>query len=290
MKLSEPSFVLSGIADEAADDIGGQISAHLELGWKWIELRQVGGKQAANAMLPDAEFEQALEQILASGLRVSGFSSPIGNWSRRIDEDFQRDLDDLAVVLRRMQICGAKFVRTMSWVGQHVDRDFWRDEAVRRYRTMAQMAADADVQIVHENCEGWGGLGPAFAREFMERINHPNVGALFDIGNTVAYGHEPLEFLRQIRPFVRYVHVKDCRRNPLGGKGDAFTMPGEGDACVREVLSELMRSGYAGTISIEPHVASIIHLGSSTASPELRRSSYLAYGRRLESLLAELRA
>ena len=55
--MSHPRFPfpLSGIADEAADDIAGQIATHLELGWSLIELRQIGGKQASTAQLSDED-------------------------------------------------------------------------------------------------------------------------------------------------------------------------------------------------------------------------------------------
>lgn len=281
-------FPVSGIADEAADDITGQISAHLELGWSCIELRQIDGKQASTPLLSDVDFERSVEAIEAAGLQVTAFASAIGNWSRPIEGDFEQDLGDLRVLLRRMQRTGARFVRTMSWVGAHVAPEIWRDEAVRRYKLMGDMAADAGIHLLHENCEGWGGLSSSHTVEFMERIQHPNVGVIFDIGNTVGYGLDPWQFYTDVKPFIRYVHVKDCRRNPAGGKSSDFTMPGEGDAKVREILSDLLGSGYASGISIEPHVASIIHLGSAQADPAIRRESYLRYARMLEAMLESI--
>lgn len=290
MSLPKFPFPISGIADEAADDIAGQISAHLELGWSCIELRQIDCKQASTALLSDADFERSVEAIEAAGLQVTAFASAIGNWSRPIDGDFEQDLADLRILMRRMQRTGAKFVRTMSWIGAHVPLDVWRDEGVRRYKIMGELAAEAGIELLHENCEGWGGLSSRNTVEFMERINHPNVGVLFDIGNTVGYGLDPWQFYTDVKPFVRYVHVKDCRRNPAGGKSSEFTMPGEGDAQVREILSDLIESGYTSGISIEPHVASIIHTGSTLSDPVVRRESYLRYARMLETMLSEILA
>jgi sugar phosphate isomerase/epimerase len=133
-------------------------------------------------------------------------------------------------------------------------------------------------------------LSPANAVEFLERVNHPAVGALFDIGNTVAYGLEPWPFYRAVRPFIQYVHIKDCRHNPNGGKSDVFTYPGEGDAQVRGILADLLQTGYRAGVSIEPHVASIVHLGGTQTTPEERFESYLRYGRALEALVAPLLA
>ncbi len=288
--MSHPRFPfpLSGIADEAADDIAGQIATHLELGWSLIELRQIGGKQASTAQLSDDDFERAVDAIEEAGLRVSGFASAIGNWSRPISGEFQEDVNDLKLLTRRMKRTGTQFVRTMSWVGGGVALEVWRDEGVRRYKALAEIAADAGVVLLHENCEGWGGLSGRHMREFLERVDHPSVGVLFDIGNTVAYGMDPVSTYAEVRDLIRYVHVKDCRRNPEGGKSSEFTLPGAGDASVREILRDLINSGYTAGVSIEPHVASIIHLGGSQASPEHRRASYLEYGRALEALLDSL--
>jgi sugar phosphate isomerase/epimerase len=282
---SSRKLPLSGLADEAADHIEGQIAAHRALGWDRIELRLIGGKQAGSEALPETEFERAADLLTESGIKVSGFASAIGNWSRPIAGDFQVDLADLATLCRRMQRAGARFVRTMSWVRGEVSLEDWRDEAVRRYRVMAPIAADAGIVLLHENCEGWGGLSPENSVEFLERVNHPAVAALFDIGNTVAYGLEPWAFYHAVRPFIQYVHVKDAKRNPAGGKSDVFTYPGQGDACVSEILADLVATGYNAGVSIEPHVASIVHLGGSQATPEERFDSYIRYGRALESLL-----
>jgi len=288
MKSKSFPFPVSGIADEAADDIGGQIAAHLELGWSLIELRQINGKQASTPLLSDEEFESAVCAIEAAGLRVNAFASAIGNWSRPITGDFEKDLTDLHLIARRAQRTGTPFVRTMSWVRADVPLEEWRDEAVRRYKIMAPIAEAAGISLLHENCEGWGGLSPANAREFIERVNHPSVGVLFDIGNTVAYGMNPMDYYHGVKDLIRYVHIKDCCRNPEGGKSDKFTLPGEGDACVREILADLIDSGYSAGVSIEPHVASIIHLGGSEASPEFRWDSYLKYGRALDALIQGL--
>ncbi|MEY3583372.1 MAG: hypothetical protein RJA48_455 [Verrucomicrobiota bacterium] len=282
-------FPLSGLADEAADGIDSQIAAHRELGWSALELRLLNGKQCSSAAVTDDEFARAMDAIEKAGMRVSGFASAIGNWSRPINGDFALDLADLRVLIPRMHRAQTRFVRTMGWMQAGTSDQVWRDEGIRRTRELAKLAADADIVLLHENCEGWGGTSPDNARAFMESVDHPNVRYLFDIGNTVSYGLPTLPFYEAVKPFIAYVHVKDARRNPAGGKSNAFTYPGQGDASVREILADLLHNGYTAGVSIEPHVASIVHLGEGTkASPEERFASYVKYGRELESLLQSL--
>lgn len=291
MSAHQPSLpvVLSGLADEAADDLAGQIETHRELGWGAIELRLVGGRQTSWE-ISDDEFARVAEALDAAGLRVTAFASAIGNWSRPIRGDFAKDVTELRALLPRMRRVGAQFVRTMTWTGEGVPLTEWRDEAVRRHRELGVIAADGGVTLLQENCAGWAGRGAREAVEFVERVAHPNVGLMFDLGNTVAYGQDAWEFYAGIKPHIRHVHVKDCRRNPAGGKSGAFTMPGEGDAEVRRILTDLLQSGYRGAVVIEPHVASIVHDRGQQAAPAERRESYGRYGRMLGAMLAEIAA
>jgi sugar phosphate isomerase/epimerase len=281
-------LTLSGLADEASDDLLGQVSANQAIGWSAIELRLVDGKQTS-WQISDAEFEHVALRLDEAAMRVTAFASSIGNWSRPVSGDFSVDENELKVVIPRMKRVGATFVRTMSWVRGDVSIDAWRDESVRRYKMLAPLAAEAGITLLHENCEGWGGLSPAHAQEFHQRVNHPHVGVLFDIGNTVAYGLDAWEYYTAVKPFINHVHVKDCKKNPAGGKSSLFTMPGEGDAEVKRILTDLLKSGYRGAITIEPHVASIIHAGAPQAAPEVRRESYIQYGKIFSLMMKEIR-
>lgn len=282
------SFPLSGLSDEAADSIDGQIAAHRTLGWAWLELRLVDGQQLSSAQCSEEFFGEVARKIARAGMEVSGFASAIGNWGRSIRGDFAVDLEDLRAVIPRMKQVGARFIRTMSWAGDGTPVEEWRDEAVRRYQELAKVAEDGGVVLLHENCTGWGALGPAEAREFFERVDHPNVRSLFDIGNTVAFGHDSWEYYQAVRPYIEYVHIKDCRFHPKREDSSDFTFPGEGDARVCDILADLWKSGYRAGGAIEPHVASIVHLGPSNASPEKRFESYVKYGREAERILQQI--
>jgi sugar phosphate isomerase/epimerase len=281
------TLTLTGIADEAAHDIDGQIKVHQELGWKAIELRLVDGENAAGALSDDA-FARTVDQLEAADMTVTSFASAIGNWSRPIGEDFSIDTDELKTAIPRMQRLGTKFIRTMSWIGEGVEESTWRDETIRRYGELAKMAEDGGILLAHENCTGWAGIGPTETRTLIEEVGSPNLVVLFDIGNTVSHGLDTWDYYTGVKDLVRYVHVKDGRRNPDGGHSSVFTYPGEGDAMVREVLTDLLKDGYQGVIAIEPHVASIVHLKDQAPDPEAMRTSYLKYGRLFKTMVSEI--
>lgn len=285
-------MIISGIADEAGAGIDAQIAAHKALGWRHIELRLVDGLNVSSA-LPDAAFEQVVATILDNEFRVTGFASAIGNWSRHINDDFRVDTDELKTAAKRMKRLGAKYIRTMTWKGDGVPESEWRDKSIARCKELAKFAEDNDIRLTHENCEGWGGLSAENMLELTNAVDSPNFKLLYDLGNTISHGYDPWKFFKIIRGHFDYIHIKDAKMNPAGGRSKDYSYCGEGDAMLKEILTVILNEDdYDGTISIEPHVAAIVHLdgGNAEVAPEEKFSSYVKYGRMLEQLIAEVKS
>ncbi len=284
-------MIFSGIADEAGSDIASQIRAHQQLGWNHIELRLVDGKNVASAV-SDAEFEIIRGELAQRNMQVTGFASAIGNWSRHINDDFNIDLNELKTAVKRMQQLKVKYIRTMSWKGNGVAENEWRDEAIRRCRELVKIAEDAGIVLLHENCEGWGGLSAQHMIDLKTAVDSPAFKLLYDLGNTISHGYDPREFFKIIRGHFDYIHIKDAKLNPAGGRSKDYAYCGEGDAMLKDILGVILNEdNYDGIISIEPHVAAIVHLdgGNAEVSPEEKFSSYVKYGEMLETLIEEVR-
>jgi len=274
----------SGIADEAGRPLEVQIRAHKELGWDHLELRQVDGTTLAYAS--EREFEEIRTRLERAGMRVSCFASQIANWSRDIRGSFDKDLDELRRAIPRMRALDIPYVRIMSWANRSgVPEAEWRAEAIRRLKELAHMAEDGGVILVHENCDGWGGLGPEQTLDMLCAVDSPALRLVFDTGNPVAHGQESFEYYSRVKEHVAYVHVKDAR---MEAGRVRYTWPGEGQGGVGEILSDLLARGYEGGLSIEPHLAAIIHEGTESSPEEMYRS-YIQYGRRLMALVEQVR-
>ena len=63
-----------------------------------------------------------------------------------------------------------------------------------------------------------------------------------------------------MKPYVAHIHIKDWK---LGAK-DAASIPGEGDAQIRELLAELATVGYGGCLTLEPHLQEARQTGGFT--------------------------
>lgn len=277
---------LSGIADEASPKLERQLAAHRELGWRHVELRGIEGKNLTD--LSDEAFERVVEALDRTGMRVSSFASQLGNWARPISGDVSVDLAELRRAIPRMARLGTSFIRCMSWPNSVPPRPEaeWSAESVRRSRELARAAEEGGVILVHENCSGWGGQGPAETLRLLEEVDSPNLKLVFDTGNPAQYGQDAWEYYRQVREAIVYVHVKDYVRDAQGKEQAVFA--GEGVCSVRRILDDLVRTSYDGGFSIEPHITSVIHLRQEASDPELAYRTYVEYGRRFEDLLRQV--
>jgi sugar phosphate isomerase/epimerase len=276
----------SGIADESGDDLATQIKAHTELGWKHIELRNISGISVAD--LSDRAFDDVVAALGEAGIGVSCFASQLCNWSRPITKHADIDRHELERAIPRMHRFGCPFIRAMSYPNAGWPDEEWRDEAVARLKMLAKIAEDGGVTIVHENCNGWGGLGPENTLELLERVGSPAMKLVWDTGNPIGHRQDPWEYYSAIKDHVVYVHIKDGIMRDDGHVD--YTYPGEGQGRVADVLKDLMARGYDNGVSIEPHVAAVVHVGKAASDAEGAYEKYVEYGRRLMALVDRVKS
>jgi sugar phosphate isomerase/epimerase len=280
-------MIVTGIADEGSTRLNDQIRIHRSLGWDTLELRLIGDTNVCE--MSDLEFDEAAGLLQAEEVGVVCFASPLANWSRPITSDFHRDVEDLRRSAPRMRRLKTRFIRVMSYPNDGLAEADWRREAVRRLRELTRIAEGEEVVLLHENCSGWGGASPSNQKALVEEIASPHFRIVFDTGNPVGEGHAPKatwDFYTSARPYIEHVHIKDCRRSDAGDI--VYTLPGEGQSMVQEILKDAIDSGYGGAFSIEPHITAQIHLGTSATSREQAESTYREYGRRTNEMLARL--
>ena len=152
-------------------------------------------------------------------------------------------------------------------------------------RELATIAEDGGITLVHENCSGWGGLSAENSNILLGEVDSPALKVVFDTGNPVTYGQDAWEYYQAVYDDIVYVHIKDARK--VDGK-DEYTYCGEGDGHVREIVGDLLKRGYNGGFSIEPHLAAIIHTGQKANNDEQLYQSYTEYGRRLMRIVEEV--
>jgi sugar phosphate isomerase/epimerase len=290
-------MILCGIGDEAGNSLGSQIEATRQLGWRHLELRnvQVGTFPKANLHeLSDAAFAHVVEELSQAEIQVHCLGSTILNWSKKVTDPFEPTLAEVSRAIPRMQRLGTQFVRIMSCKPGD-DEDRLPAEVIRRVGEVTRRFLDAGLQPVHENCMNYGGMSWRHALELLEAV--PGLKWVFDTANPVFNTdraqakpwprQDPWEFWTHVRDAVVHLHVKDARWNPAKNDAD-YAWPGEGDGAVRRILQDALGRGYAGGISIEPHMVAVFHSENAAAQDDVLRANFVEYGSRLERLIATL--
>ena len=285
---------LTGIADEASQNIEEQIKATKELGWNAIESRFVNGKNIHD--VSDEEFDEVCRALDGSGVYINAFGSAIGNWGKDVRDHFSITEEEISRAIPRMKTLGAKFVRIMSY--KVLDQeDQLAEERIRRLRLIVDSFASEGITSVHENCMNYGGMSWKHTMELIEAV--PGMKLVFDTCNPV-FNHDhsrddkqwqdAWEFYQNVKEHISYIHVKDgLNPSPENGNQEVYTYPGEGQGCVKEILQDLMQSGYEGGISIEPHLAAVFHdADSQNHTDEDPKDIYIRYGQKLMEILSSI--
>lgn len=287
-----------GIGDEAGNTLGSQIRATLELGWRHLEMRSVevpGFAKANFHDLPDRAFDLAAGRLSEAGLSVHCFGSTIMNWAKRVSDPFDLTLDEVKRCIPRMKKVGARFVRIMSF--KPGDDEYQIPKVVfERVRDVTNRFLDAGLQPVHENCMNYGGMSWQHALELLDRV--PGLQWVFDTANPVFNPdrskprpwprQDPWEFWEHVRDHVTHLHVKDATWHPARNDAD-YNWPGEGQGRVRDILKDALARGFAGGVSIEPHMVVVFHDAKSKADDDAIAANFVEYGRRLAKLVEEIK-
>ena len=123
---------------------------------------------------------------------------------------------------------------------------------LRRTRAAVDRAERTDVTLVLENEKDIYGDTPGRVRDLLTAVDSPHLRAVFDPANYLEIGVRPYpDALLQVVEYVDQVHVKDARFGERGG----IEPPGEGDGRLPETLAALHDCGFAGPLSLEPHLA-----------------------------------
>jgi sugar phosphate isomerase/epimerase len=143
----------------------------------------------------------------------------------------------------------------------------------------------------------WGGFSAEHSLRLVEEV--PGLKLVFDTGNPVFQldrsqpepfpWQDPLDFWLKVKDHVAHIHIKDCINPVAADVEPEYTMPGLGQAKLREILTDAHKSGYKGWIAIEPHVATVFHAPDPSAVDwDQCYSSYVEYGRQFVRLIATL--
>lgn len=236
------NYILSAFADEYADSFETQLAALQQFHISNIELRFVDGINVAD--LNDEQVSHIQYLLDKTGIRVSSIGSPLGKIA--LDGDLDAHFHKAERVLRTANILGAKNVRCFSFypaTGKAIAD--CREEVITQMARLVDLADAYGVTLCHENEALIYGESPESCLDLLTHFGG-RLKAVFDMGNFVLGGFDPLAALDLLKPYIQYFHIKDAIY------AGAVVPPGAGEACIGEILQRFPANETV--LTLEPHL------------------------------------
>ena len=238
---------ISGFSDEIDSCVITQFEALNRLNIKYFELRGIDGKNIST--LTDEQVKELKAKMDKYGIEASSIGSPIGKVN--IEDDFAEHFELFKRVVFIAKELGSKYIRMFSF---YTKEGGWNDEkrekVIKRLQTMIDYAKEQDVVLLHENEKDIYGDTIDRCLDIMETLACDNFKAVFDPANFVQSGQDTKSAIEKLGKYIEYMHIKDSL-------ADGKIVPaGMGEGNVELVLKTLFEQGYAGFISLEPHLGS----------------------------------
>jgi sugar phosphate isomerase/epimerase len=260
------TVTLSGFADEISPDPQVQLAtlaaesiSHLELRGAWsVNVADFTGEQLA-------AFRAAVN---AAGVRVSAIGSPIGKIP--VGAPFGPELDRLRRVADVAAKLGTTIIRVFSFfIPADEPPERYRAQVIDRMGALARVAEEHGLILAHENEKEIYGDVPGRCADLIAAVGSPALRATFDPANFVQCGVRPFsDAYARLRPYLVYLQVKDA----LAANGEVVPA-GQGDGELRETLAALRDSGFAGFMSLEPHLAQAGRFGGFSGPEGFHRAA-----------------
>jgi sugar phosphate isomerase/epimerase len=268
-------WTLSGFIDEISDDFDLQCKVAAGLGLRYVEVRSAWGTNILD--LDTGQLDTLRETLAAYGLKVSSIGSPIGKIS--IDDEFPPHLERMRHAVEVAETLEAPYIRIFSFfIPEGTDPDSRRDEVLSRMEDLADVAANSDVILAHENEKDIYGDIPRRCLDIVTSVSSPKLQLAWDPANFVQVGVRPFtEGYAMLRPHVSCIQIKDA----LLADG-TVVVAGAGDGEVPETVRALRAAGFDGFFSLEPHLGEYTAFGA-LSGPELFTKAWEAFTEILSS-------
>ncbi len=247
------NYTLAAFADEASNSLSGQINALKKNGIGYIEIRSVDGHNVADLSIKEAE--EVKKRLDDANIRVWSVGSRLGKIG--ILDDFAPHLDEEKHTLELANTLGCDKIRMFSfYIPKDESPEKYRDEVFSRLERFAETAKPYGVTLCHENEKGI--YGDNTERSLDIAKNCPSVPLVFDCANFVQCGVKPIEAWEILKPYVKYMHIKDAL-------ADGRIVPaGHGIGNLKEVVADYL-ANVGEVMTLEPHLALFDGLASLEA-------------------------
>ncbi len=238
-------IILSAFSDEYADGLDEQIKMLKENGFSMMEPRFINKVSIAD--LNKEQVKELKSKLNDNGLGVSSLGSPLGKIN--LADNFNAHLEKTKRTAEIANELGAKNIRMFSfYLPEGKNRDECREEVIDKLGQMLDIADSFGVTLCHENEALIYGESPERCLDLLQTFAG-RLKCVFDMGNFVLDGYNPLEAYETLKEHVEYFHIKDSL---FAG---AIVPAGKGEARIKEILNKYKKEFNRDfIITLEPHL------------------------------------
>ncbi len=239
------NFLITGFADEMAQDLITQVKGLKELNMSYVEMRGVDGN---NLIYQPMEKVKEIKKYLDdNGIALSALGSPLGKI--KITDEFEPHFEEFKRAVDIAYVMNTKNIRMFSFYIPENENAKYEDAVMERLGRFVDYAKANDIVLLHENEKGIYGECAAECKKLMDVFYGEHFKAIFDFANFVQAKQDTLEAYYLLKDYIAYIHVKDAKKD-----GGNVVPAGYGDGHVAEILKELYANDFQGFLSLEPHL------------------------------------
>ena len=260
-------LILSAFADEYADSLLEQCQALNRFGINFLEIRGVDGKNVST--LTKSEVLDAKAKLDDYNVKVSAIGSPIGKI--KLDGDIDAHLEVAKNVFETANVFGAKNIRFFSfYLPDGKSREDCRNQVFDTLFKIVNLADDFGVTLCHENEALIYGESPENCLDILSNFNG-KIKCVFDMGNFVLDGFNPVKAYALLKDYVEYFHIKDALY-----KG-AIVPAGKGEAEIKTILDDYIATFVSSVQDESNVVVSIVAKQYTSTTLTLNLTTGYAY-------------
>jgi L-ribulose-5-phosphate 3-epimerase len=257
---------LSIITDEVTHDFRQALDWVQAHGLRWVELRSINRRNLMD--LTDEEMWAIRRDLDRRGLKTICIASPYlkcslyeGAPAERGDTFFSQanDYAGHRVILQRAIAASRIFdtdqVRIFSFWKEPVPTPQMWDLIAQRLQESVAVAERAGVMLAMETEPAVNAATGRQVRALIDRVQSPALRAVWDPGNVIWAGDDPIADYPHLRGTIVHVHLKDAILTVEGKAVPAIL--GEGKVGYPRPLELLQADGWEGGLSLEPHMGMI---------------------------------
>lgn len=240
---------VSGFSDEISSDFDTQLETVKNLGMEYISIRGVNEKNFSEYTIEEVK-EYIKPKLDEYKVKVSSIGSPIGKVFIDDEEGFEKQVCLLEKICQMAKILDCKYIRMFSfYMPKDKNPEDYKDEVINKLRIFTKIAEKYDIVLLHENEKDIYGDISSRCLTIFNEVGSEHFKGIFDFANFVQCMEDTRECYELLKEHIVYYHIKDAVKEDKEN-----VVCGTGQGKIEEILTDAIKNGYKGFLTLEPHL------------------------------------